>query len=214
MKQKMEKLSLMIGELQQNENIIVTVSKIDPGYSDEYLKELEEGLELNYNKDLASLFKIMGGVSVLWSASQTKFVNEIPEEDLNYLNGSIQILNPFDMVMGKTGTRWKDVLWFANMEPAERKEISSFLPFDFPSTELIAGFKLAEKKISDEMYLLSSNEGLSLFQMTLVNYIDHLVKTKGFNYWQLFLSDKVSAEYQRFKKYMPLLFTDFNLKFI
>lgn len=201
-------------DLKLNENIEVSFLKINKGYTKEHLADLETGLEIEYSKYMKDLFLQIGEVSLMWVINKPKFLNAIPEEDINFLTGSVQILNPFDMIMGYTGTRWKDVLWFEDMDPIKKQNNKDFIPFDYPSSELLSGFKKENNKLSNEMYLFDDDElEITPFHFELEQYLIYLVKTKGYFYWQEFIKDKSSTEYKRFMKYMPQLFKDFDSVF-
>lgn len=202
-------------ELKSNENIEVSFLKIGKGYTEENLAELETGLEIEYGKYLKDLFLQIGEVSLMWAINKPKFLKTIPEEDINCLTGSVQILNPFDMIMGYTGTRWKEVLWFENMDPVKMDNIKEFIPFDYPSSELLSGFKNKNNKLSNEMYLFDDDDyEITPLNFELEQYLIYLIKTKGYLYWQEFKKDKSSAEYIRFMKYMPQIFKDFDPGFL
>jgi hypothetical protein len=205
MKEDIQQLIEFVEQLHLNDHIKVEDAKVLPGYKKDELDELAQGLEVEFNNDLYKFFSVAGDISLLWSA---KNPDEIKEEDFGYVIGSIQILNPFEMIMGKTGTKWKDVLWFDHMDEREKAEYKSFVPFDFPTTELIAGFKLREGKLSNDMFLLNINEGITPLNIRLDKYVKYLIQNKGFMYWQSFLKDNDSLEYKRYLHYTAILFSD------
>jgi hypothetical protein len=212
MKKIIEQLTNMVKAIRLNEHLHVSYADIKPGYSKEELLEMGEGLDIKYSDDLLLFYSMVGEISLTWTADANK-VSNIPADDIPNLTGSIQILNPFDMIMGKTGTRWKDVLWFEDMDDKTKNEIKSFAPFDFQSTELISGFKIEKGTLSKDMYNLASNAGIAATGFELEKYLNYLVQTKGFSYWQNIIPDKSSDEYARFITHMPALFPDFDTNF-
>jgi hypothetical protein len=213
MSTNVERLHLLVNSAENNGNIRVSDHIVKPGYSPEYLEELEMGLRIRYNEGLKSFYTTTASISLTWAADPSKVAVAIPADDLNRLTGAIHILNPFDMVMGKMGTRWKEELWFEDMKPSEKEQRRSFLPFDLPTTELMAGFRQEGGKVTDPMCLLSDNNGLLPFHLSLDEYIVYLEKTKGFSYWQQIVFDRDSPEFSLFMKYMPMLFPDFEKDF-
>ena len=76
------------------------------------------------------------------------------------------------MIMGYGGTRWKDTLWFENMNEVKMQNIKDFIPFDYPSGELISGFKKRNNKLTNEMYLFDDNDDeITPFNFDLKQYL-------------------------------------------
>jgi len=205
-----KKLISFVADIEQNENILISTARIKEGYSPEHLEEIEQGLEVKFDNPIRNFFLEVGEISILWTVNKAKFSGSIPEEDMNHLAGSIQILSPFDMIMGKTGTKWKDVLWFNDMPPELKNEIRSFIPFDFPSSEIVAGFLNHQNIISEEVIFYYSNNGIEKSGINLAAYLNYLIVSKGYFYWQDFILEKSSPEFDRFIRYMPILFEDFE----
>ena len=212
MKEIVENLTRLTDQILSNENLTVSVSKKLPAYTESDLNELLRGLEISFDNSIKKFFIEIGGLSIAWTIKKDKLKDKVPEEDIDFLGGSIQILNPLDMIMGKAGNKWKDVFWFENMEENKKKEHKDFKPFDFSNTELVSGFMLKGKNLPNEMYLYDSNDGIKNLNINLEVYIEKLLITKGYYYWQEFILNKSTEEYDRFVKYMPLLFSDFQIK--
>lgn len=202
-----ERFAKLIEELKNNSNIVVEEADIKKGYAAATLEEYEQDLEVKYNPALKDFYRQVGGVSISWKLSPSF---SAPEEDAGYLAGVIQLLDPFTMIMSEAGTRWKDILWFEDMPDEDAK---NFLPFDFPSTELIAGFKLANSKLSNELYLYESSNGVSPFALSFEDYINYAIDSRGIFYWQRYYEDKTSTEYQRIAQYLPKIFTGHTSQF-
>jgi len=206
MKNLINNLITKIESVKANKNFNVNFFQLEKGYPLNELEELLEGLELQLPENLIDFYTEIGGLSFVWNIVPEAVKDKVPEEDLGYLTGSIQLMNPFDMVMGKSGKRWKNVIWFDNSENSEKKKLQNFLPFDFPSTELAAGFENDKNKILDKMSLFSSNDGLSFTELSLSDYLNNLIETAGFSYWQHFNQGYESDAERCYKQYMSLLF--------
>lgn len=209
MKKIIENLKNLVSVIQENKNLEISFAQVEKGYSLADLKDLESGLEIKLNDSIRSFYAAIGSISLLWAVKPGTLANEINENDIVYLSGSIQILNPFDMVMGKAGTKWKDVLWFENTDAGEMEILKSFMPFDFPGTELAAGFCRKGIDVTDTMFLYTSNEGVSPLPVKFMEYLDKLHLNRGFSYWQQFGHVNVTDAFRCYNQYMPVLFPDF-----
>ena len=209
MKKIIENLKNLVSVIQENKNLEISFAQVEKGYSLADLKDLESGLEIKLNDSIRSFYAAIGSISLLWAVKPGALANEIHEDDIVYLSGSIQILNPFDMVMGKAGTKWKDVLWFENTDAGEMEILKSFMPFDFPGTELAAGFCRKGIDVTDTMFLYTSNEGVSPLPVKFMEYLDKLHLNRGFSYWQQFGHVNVTDAFRCYNQYMPVLFPDF-----
>jgi hypothetical protein len=206
MKEIKEQFSAMIAALGQNELIVLSASKILPGYPPEELKELEDGLGISLHDPLRDFYLQMGGCSLVWSLDADRARALLPDEDdLESIGGAIQILNPFDMIMGKDGLKWKNVLWFDQMDEQQKNVHQAFAPFDFPTPELIAGFQMQGTLVSANMLLYDSSTGIRNFSLSLEEYVAELLRTRGYHYWQEFLTEDDSEERERFDRIMPVL---------
>jgi hypothetical protein len=210
MEKRIALLKHVIDQMTANPRIEIQQWVFEPGYKLDELDEIARGLEVEYNNDLLSFYENCGGFSLIWRVKDNEALSGQLETEITGTSGSINILNPFDMVMGKEGTRWENVLWFDSM-PDEKKSIArSFVPFDFPSPELIAGFRIKEKSMEPSVFLYDNNDGITDMNIQLETYLDYLIYTKGYYYWQEFINDHTGNEFIRFNKVMPYLFEDFN----
>lgn len=199
-----DQLKKLMDEVTGNKKLTVTTHQLQAGYDPTDIKDIEAGTDIQFHTWIIDFYKQVGSFTLQWTLDRAA-MPDIPDEDADNIAGSINILNPFDMIMSKKGDRWKDVLWF---DQPGKPGINSFLPFDFASSELIAGFPTADNKTAGKLQLYDFNDGLQSATIDPDQYLQQMIDARGWLYWQEILTEKSGPDYDRYMKYMPLLFDE------
>lgn len=206
-------------ELEANPHIVVRgVPRIGPPIPRSELEELEQALEVRFPEALKDFYTHAGEVSIGWGVNKATLEDRLSEEDANYLAGSIDILSPLTMVQGLSGHGWKrggwkDLLWFDFMTPEDQEAQRRFFPFDMPEgNEIMVGY-CHDSGILEPALSLRDDGEIEGYELTLAQYLERMVKAKGYMYWQRDSIDDQSAEYQRFIRSMAATFPTFDAEF-
>ena len=180
---------------------------MDPAFLDEIL----EVTGYTFAENLKVLYQQVETFSIYWKVNEVKLGAEIAAEDVSFLNGGIHLVDPFQMIKGPGGRNWETLIWSADSPDIQK----NFRPIDQPSNEMMAGLIIEDQHFTDNIHLYYANDNeVRKTDLSLDGYLDLLISTKGFFYWQDFLDgDDSSPEYQRFIRYMSLLFPDFQSPF-
>lgn len=149
--------------------------------------------------DIFNFHKNLNGLNIEWKTKKKQNPN---------VKGSVKVLSLYEILQN-----WKDIVYF-DFTP-ERGRIRNFHPIDFFIDEACAGAFLNEDSQQDSsLYLYSfETEPISL-NLNIDGYIQMLVTSKGFLYWQYaiieILSNQENPVSQRFKEWMPKIFPGFS----
>ncbi len=212
-------LRALCEELDANPNIVVRgASKVGAPIPRAELDELEEALDVRFPAPLKDFYAQAGEVSIGWGANIAALGDRVSKEDANYLAGSIDIQSPLTMVQGLSGLGWKrggwkDILWFDSMSPEDQEAQRRFLPFDMPEgNEIIVGYR-HEAGVFEPKLSLRDDGDIEEYAPTLAQYLERMIKAKGYLYWQRDSVNDQSDEYERFVRSMSAAFPTFDAAF-
>lgn len=140
----------------------------------------------------------MNGLSIEWAIE-----GEEPD-----VKGAVKILS-----LQKILQDWREVVYF-DFTP-EQERVRNFHPIDFFIDEACAGAFLNESGEQDvSLYLYSFEGEPTSLDLDISGYIQMLVASKGFLYWQYavieILEGRENPVSKRFKEWMPKLFPSFS----
>ena len=204
----------MVDELKQNPKIKITKQNpngyqtktpfiINPPATDKEIQLAEKYLKRKIPKDILDFYKEANGLQLSWELReryQDKF-------DSDTIEGHILIL-PIQEVFKD----WKDIIYF-DFEGGETFKLLH--PIDFFVAEACAALYLDDSDNPGVYYHYCGEEMYSL-NMTFKEYLNALLKTRGFWYWQTAVVAELTGEEdieepEDFRNTMPLLFPDFKL---
>src|SRR5262245_9184656 len=96
----------MSDDIASRPGLTVAARESCPGLSDDEVRELEQGLEIQLAPAVREFYRQTNGISLLWSVDPAALGGGFSEEDHGYVGGNIAILDLFTMVMGRGGRRW------------------------------------------------------------------------------------------------------------
>lgn len=192
-------------DIARRPGITVTAREVRPGLPDAELRELEEGLEVQLAPAIRDFYRQTNGITLLWSVDPAALGDGFTEEDHGYIGGNIAILDLFTMIMGHSGRRWLDDLYFDFMTEEQQAPFRAFAPFDHTG-ELAPGFLVQGGRVGPEMRLYEANRGVVPFEHDIESYLARLLETRGFHYWPQFFADTGSPERARYDRAMARLF--------
>lgn len=211
-------LRALCEELAANPNIVVRASNVGAPIPRGELDELEEALEVRFPAPLKDFYAHAAEVSIGWGANLAALGDRVSQDDAANLAGWIDLQNPVTMVKGWSGTGWKgggwkDVLWFDSMSPESREANRRFLPFDMPEgNELIVGY-CHDAGVFEPTLSLRDDGEIEGYAPTLAQYLERMIKAKGYMYWQRESVNDRSSEYTRFVRSMSAAFPTFDAAF-
>ena len=211
MKELIDKIRSLTTELPSNPQIITSNVLVLPSNAEEELSELEATLQVRLSPTLKEFYVLVGGLRLNWIINRSSFAQIDTPEDADQVAGAINILDPYTMLVGTNGAKWKDIFWFDDMPASKREIAQSFVAFDFPSSELVPGFLIENGIIGNNLYLYDSSEGFRPWDMSFTVYLELLYETRGFIYWQELISrDAQDLDRRRMFRYLERLFPAFN----
>jgi hypothetical protein len=210
MKDLLLRLADLPAQLSDNPSLVTSDMSVIPPYTNDELSQFEEVVHVRLSSALREFYQTIGGLRLQWRIKEGCIPLEDPE-DADYLSGSIQLLDPYIMIMGPKGDRWKDVFWFENLSSPDQALVGSLVAFDFASSEFGCGFQIQEGVIDETLFLYSSSNGVSRWNLKFYEYLKALCETRGYLYWQTLISrGKHDEDRQRMLRYLSLLFPDFK----
>ena len=143
--------------------------------------------------------KEMNGLYIEWSAKRVKDAN---------VQGLVKIMSIQEILKD-----WQGIIFFEFTEENDR--IRKFHPIDFFIDEACVGAFINEADKEDcSLYLYSFGDDPINLSLNMMGYIQMLLSSRGFLYWQYAILEIISGQEnpssQRFKKWMPKLFTGFE----
>ncbi|WDF61743.1 hypothetical protein PQ462_10210 [Flavobacterium sp. KACC 22758] len=176
-------ISGLINELILNKNINITKYSIKSGYPEHYIKFLEEENNVIIADPIKAFYNKIGSVEIQWDSANG---------DLD-LFGEINIVDIDQFLNLKNYQEY----WMRRFNESNDEEQNKFMlmakPFDyFNSDETeIAFFKQTDNQIKDKLYYFKSGYGYSNLNLSIDEYFDKIIETKGLTKWQeLFLIGK------------------------
>ncbi|HET7487864.1 MAG TPA: hypothetical protein VFJ85_08040 [Acidimicrobiales bacterium] len=152
--------------------------------------ELPAGVEDFYSE--------LNGFEVAWRSDRTGYGQ--PAE------GSINLL-PVQRIFGD----WRGTVWF---ESAGDERFRDVKPFDLFQPEACMAFRQPpDESPEDHVQLHVFGEEVTATAYTFTDYVDRLLVSRGFSYWQTTLCDDAqeTPEAKRFRDRAPALFPDIDL---
>jgi len=189
----LEKLKKMVDELSHHPKIIVTDFVINPPATEDEIKFAEKKFKLT--NDMLDFYKSANGIKLTWELNE-------PEDSVM---GNIELL-PVQEVFRD----WKNTIYWDN-----NHKYKQLHPLDFFVPEACAVLNL-DGSDNPEVYFHYCGEEMSSLKMDFKKYLDALLKTRGFWYWQTVVvaeltNEENTTEPENFRVNMPKLFTDFNV---
>jgi hypothetical protein len=151
------------------------------------------------------------GVKLEWSLNN--------DDDIGFVKGTISTLGPEEMIQDSKGGFWKGIFWFDEVKSELNDRLKRFVPFDLADGfNYVTGF-LKEGNdtdgwvIGEQLYLNIENEELIPHPFTFDEYLEFILKTKGYHNFLGYYNKPESDEYKRFMRVMPLIFEDFDKEY-
>lgn len=205
MKNQAKQLKLIAEQMTTNPLLIVDTCIIKPGIDDSDLQETEKFYRLQLPAQLKDFYKEIGSLCLLWRIDTEKCAHFLREPDES-VGGIINLLDPDTMIADKTGNFWHNIYWFQDREMPQNDLRKKFKPFDHHGTEMAAGFLLEEKEFARGLYLYDKNTEINKFCDSLGEYVNSLIRYRGFEYWPLAVNDASSSHKEKMDYYLPILF--------
>ncbi len=217
MKTHREQFEKMISEMKNNPLIKLKVAVLGDPVSQDLIDFNENEYRVKFPttyKDLI-LSEILS-IALVWE------INEAARENLKllgeerFMKGKINTCDPITMISDNDNNYWKDIFWFDQINSELNDQLKRFVPFDLADGfRCVTGFmKEGNEKdgyvISDQLYLNRENEELIPHPFTFEEYLEFLLKAKGYSGLLACYNDPFDEEHKRFMKVMPLLFDDFD----
>lgn len=199
-------------ELSRNEHIELLRFEINEGLSDFDIRFVEDEVQCKIPEDLKGIYKEVSSVDYLWVLKDDTKIHLLKGDDPGHVNGKGCIMDFYTMFMGNNDNLkepWKNMFWFEeSMDSEVIEENKLFRPFDFYDnyeSEAI-GYLYNGGSLSETLYLRNSRGSLLSFDLNVKQYMDNMLRTKGFVNWQedMLFNDMTGQE--RMKYYLSLLF--------
>lgn len=183
-----------INELRENTNLIVANTQTSSPLNNKE-KGIVKGVIPSNTFDF---HQEMNGLIIEWKSRE-----ETPD-----VKGLVKILSLEEILRD-----WEGVIYF-DFAPNEDR-MKNFYPIDFFVAEACTGAFLNEANQEDRtLYLHSLGGELTALKLDINGYIQMMVASKGFLYWQYavreILEKEENPQSQRFKEWIPQLFPDFS----
>ena len=169
-------ISGLINELISNKNVNIIKYSIKSGYPEHYIKFLEEENNIIIAEPIKAFYNKIGSLEIQWDSANG---------DSN-LFGEINIVDIDQFLNIKNYQEY----WMRRFNENNDKEQNKFMlmakPFDyFNSDETeITFFKQTDNQINDELYYFKSGYGYSKLNLSIDEYFDKLIETRGLTSWQ------------------------------
>jgi len=190
----LEEFKKMVDELNQHPEIIVTDFVINPPATEEEIKLAEKKFKLT--NDMLEFYKSANGITLSW---------ELIEPEDSVVRGNIELL-PVQEVFQD----WKNTIYWDDNDKYKQLH-----PLDFFVPEACAALNL-EDSDNPDVYYHYCGEEMNTLKMNFKEYLNALIKTRGFWYWQTVVvaeltGEENTTEPENFRVNMPKLFPDFKL---
>lgn len=195
----LNKIKDLVHSLESLSTIAVNTVEIGSPATPEQIDTARWYAELKLPQGVEEFYKELNGFHLEWEATEPFAPDQAPDK------GSIQLL-PIERIFGN----WKGTTWFDDFEGGDRfKEVK---PFDLFQPEACAAFcQKPEKSPQNEVYFHYFGEDLCATGYDFSEYLDRLITSRGYLYWQLTLCPDTESnpEVRKFRERMPVLFPDF-----
>ncbi|WP_438297231.1 hypothetical protein [Streptomyces sp. HUAS TT7] len=194
-----DRLDALLADLQRNSHVEVVHCTSTPPLSAEQISHLSEQAGCHLPSGAEEFYRQVGSFSLEWRHT----VSKIQQGDRSDY-GLINIL-PVNQVLGD----WSGVTWFRGGDETYRPVV----PFDMFTPEACAAFERREDgTFKEEISYHYFGEELSSLNCTFGEYIDLLIESRGYWYWQktLCAGHESSTEVTDFRQNMPMIFPEYN----
>jgi hypothetical protein len=191
----LRRIQELFQSLQTTPNIVVKNIEIAPPATSEQIGTARWCAEMKLPQGVEDFYLELNGFSLEWESTGSTSAT-----------GSIQFL-PIERIFGN----WKETTWFDDFEGGDRFKVVK--PFDFFQPEACAAFwQESDKAPQDQVYFHYLGEDLVPTGYSFLEYIDHLIASRGYNYWLLSLcaESQKNPEVKQFREKMPILFPDYS----
>ena len=177
--------------------------------------------EMEFNCHYPKLYKkyllsISGAIKLEWELEEQISVALNLNSEYTFARGKVETLGPSAMTGGKNGDCWKGIFWFDEIKSDLNDRLKRFVPFDLSDGfNYVTGFmKEGNDKdgwvIGDQLYLNIENEELIPHPFTFEEYLEFIVKSKGYLNLMGYYNKPDSEQFKRFMRIMPKIFDDFD----
>ncbi|MBN2894127.1 MAG: SMI1/KNR4 family protein [Bacteroidales bacterium] len=196
MKSYLERFKKMVEELKNHPQIEVKEFVVNPPATDEQIETAQE--RFNLTPDMLDFYKLANGLKLTWT---------IKGETDGFDDGYVDLLPVEEVFMD----------WSESLDTEEFPEFEPLHPFDYFRPEGCAAFYLNEETENPEVYFLNNGSGeMSELKLDFKSYMDLLLETKGFFYWQSARASSLEGnnnfQERNLKTKLPKLFPDINLE--
>ncbi|MBD2362999.1 hypothetical protein H6G36_17710 [Anabaena minutissima FACHB-250] len=196
----LNKIQELIRSLEAMPNLTVCNAEIAPPATTAAIATARNYAAYRLPAGVEEFYQQMNGLRLEW-----EYVGEVPDNQTSD-SGAIHLL-PIERIFGS----WKDVTWFDDFEGGDR--FKAVKPFDLFQSEACAAFyQEPDAAPQDAVYFHYFGEDLCATGYSFIEYIDRLITSRGYLYWQLSLcaDTQKNSEVRQFRERMPILFPDFS----
>ncbi len=212
-----EHFEAMISQVKDNRFLNLKTALLAKPSPKPALEFIENDYKIKYPKEFRDfMLEISVGVKIKWEVSEAAITDLKLEGEERFMNGQVSICGAREMVFGVGRSYWKDIFWFDQVNSELNDQLKRFAPFDLADGfRCVTGFlKEGDDEtgyvISDQLYLNRENKELIPHPFTFEEYLEFLLKAKGYSGLLACYNDPFDEEHKRFMKVMPLLFDDFD----
>jgi hypothetical protein len=201
----------LILEIDHNDKIYDFERNLPEGLSSSEIIELEKKAGLKLDKQVKTFYRALNGVKIEWRVKMALLKNNSESYNNVDMVGSINILSLAVMLFGENKeSPWKDNLWFDFQDKEAVKQLSILRPFDLFNNDdkELTAFEVKGKRLSENLFYYSLSNGVSDFKMTIEEYVQELIKTKGFMFWHRAKLMKNSRYTKELKYFLPQIFSN------
>jgi len=197
MKSYLDRFKKMVDELKKHPQIEVREFIVNPPAKDEEIEQAQE--KFNLTEDMLDFYKQANGIKLSWT---------LKGETDGYDDAYIELL-PVQEV-------FQD--WSESLETEDFPEFEPLHPLDFFRPEACAALYLDEETEIPEIYFHKVGEEMETLKLDFKKYLETLLLTKGFYYWQSARASSLNEE-ERFtenniREKFPKLFPNINIDII
>lgn len=199
-----DKLNILVQEINNNPIIEVPYSIVLEGITKEEILQFQTKFKLNIEKSLMSFFLECSYVQIEWELKSEFMQSGIEDFDPDEkISGALFIPDLNSILGGFDGEGWEDTLWLKGGKVKEK----IYYPFDLGISEEVVCLKMEDKNIKNNLYIMSiyENEVIDM-QIGVEKYIDLILQSKGFEFWQRAYINYDSEVNERLKNYLPKIF--------
>lgn len=210
MKNYLENIKKMVDDLNKNPKINVTEFVINLPATEEELNGAEKKLKLT--ADMKEFYSQANGIKLTWELKEPVLEKSFIEE-YNISNEKLMVCGTIELLpVQEVFMDWKDVIYF-DWEGGD--EYKLLHPLDFFTSGACAALNI-DGSASPVVYFHYCGEEMNSLKMDFKEYLNALLKTRGFNFWQSaiiaeYKGEELTLEPKIFRACMPVLFPDYKL---